>query len=87
MVGVAAAVRRENGAIAEARVALTNMGPTPVRATAVEAGTCRRAGDTASERRRCAPPRQRATGDLAAPADVSALGASTGGRTAWPVRT
>ena len=36
-VGVAAAVRRENGSIAEARVALTNMGPTPVRASAVEA--------------------------------------------------
>lgn len=37
IVGVAAAVRRENGSIAEARVALTNMGPTPVRATAAEA--------------------------------------------------
>jgi len=36
MVGVAALVRRENGPIAEARIALTNMGPTPVRATAVE---------------------------------------------------
>jgi carbon-monoxide dehydrogenase medium subunit len=36
IVGVAAAVRRDNGGIAEARVALTNMGPTPVRATAVE---------------------------------------------------
>jgi aerobic carbon-monoxide dehydrogenase medium subunit len=36
MVGVAAAVRRSNGSIAEARVALTNMGPTPVRARAVE---------------------------------------------------
>lgn len=35
-VGVAAAVRRVNGSIAEARVALTNMGPTPVRASAVE---------------------------------------------------
>lgn len=35
-VGVAAAVRRVNGSIAEARVALTNMAPTPVRATAVE---------------------------------------------------
>jgi len=35
-VGVAAAVRRENGTIAEARVALTNVGPTPVRAVAVE---------------------------------------------------
>jgi carbon-monoxide dehydrogenase medium subunit len=35
-VGVAAAVRRVNGSIAEARVALTNMGHTPVRASAVE---------------------------------------------------
>ena len=30
-------VRRENGAIAEARVGLTNMGSTPLRASAVEA--------------------------------------------------
>jgi carbon-monoxide dehydrogenase medium subunit len=36
IVGVAAAVRRDNGAIAEARVGLTNMGSTPVRARAVE---------------------------------------------------
>jgi len=36
IVGVAAAVRRSNGSIAEARVGLTNMGPTPVRAVAVE---------------------------------------------------
>jgi carbon-monoxide dehydrogenase medium subunit len=36
VVGVAAAVKRSNGSIAEARVALTNMGPTPVRAVAVE---------------------------------------------------
>jgi len=36
IVGVAAAVRRDNGSIAEARVGLTNMGSTPVRATAVE---------------------------------------------------
>jgi carbon-monoxide dehydrogenase medium subunit len=36
IVGVAAAVRRDNGGIAEARVALTNMGPTPLRAGAVE---------------------------------------------------
>jgi len=36
LVGVAASVRRENGAIAEAHVALTNMGSTPVRAAAVE---------------------------------------------------
>ncbi len=37
LVGVAAAVRRENGAIAEARIAFTNMGPSPVRASSVEA--------------------------------------------------
>lgn len=36
IVGVAAAVRRDNGAIAEARVGLTNMGAIPVRAHAVE---------------------------------------------------
>jgi aerobic carbon-monoxide dehydrogenase medium subunit len=35
-VAVAAAVRRSNGGIAEARIALTNMGPTPVRAHAAE---------------------------------------------------
>jgi carbon-monoxide dehydrogenase medium subunit len=36
IVGVAAAVRRSNGSIAEARVGLTNMGSTPLRASAVE---------------------------------------------------
>ena len=36
IVGVAAAVRRTNGSIAEARVGLTNMGATPVRASATE---------------------------------------------------
>jgi aerobic carbon-monoxide dehydrogenase medium subunit len=36
IVAVAALVRRENGSIAEARIGLTNMGPTPLRAGAVE---------------------------------------------------
>jgi carbon-monoxide dehydrogenase medium subunit len=36
IVAVAAAVRVEGGTIAEARVGLTNMGPGPIRATAVE---------------------------------------------------
>jgi carbon-monoxide dehydrogenase medium subunit len=36
IVAVAAVVRRENGHIAEARIGLTNMGPTPLRATAAE---------------------------------------------------
>jgi carbon-monoxide dehydrogenase medium subunit len=37
IVGVAAAVKRSNGSIAEARIGLTNMGATPIRARAVEA--------------------------------------------------
>ena len=37
IVGVAAAVRRSNGSIAEARIGLTNMGATPLRASSVEA--------------------------------------------------
>jgi aerobic carbon-monoxide dehydrogenase medium subunit len=37
IVGVAAAVRVENGTIAEARIGLTNMGTVPIRARAVEA--------------------------------------------------
>ena len=36
IVAVAAAVRRDNGTIAEARIALSNMGATPVRASGVE---------------------------------------------------
>ncbi|MEO9237875.1 MAG: xanthine dehydrogenase family protein subunit M [Jatrophihabitantaceae bacterium] len=36
IVAVAAAVRRSNGTITEARLGLTNMGPTPLRATATE---------------------------------------------------
>jgi carbon-monoxide dehydrogenase medium subunit len=35
-VGVAALVRRSNGSVAEARIGLTNMGPTPLRAEAAE---------------------------------------------------
>jgi carbon-monoxide dehydrogenase medium subunit len=36
IVGVAAVVKRSNGSIAEARIGLTNMGNTPLRATATE---------------------------------------------------
>ena len=43
IVGVAAAVRTEGGSIAEARVGLTNMGSTPLRARAVEAALVGRA--------------------------------------------
>jgi carbon-monoxide dehydrogenase medium subunit len=45
LVGVAALVRRDNGGIGEARVALTNMGPTPVRARAVESALAGAGGD------------------------------------------
>jgi carbon-monoxide dehydrogenase medium subunit len=37
IVGVAALARRSNGQVAEARIGLTNMGPTPLRAVAAEA--------------------------------------------------
>ena len=44
-VGVAALVRRQNGDIDDARVALTNMGPTPLRATATENAVLAGEGD------------------------------------------
>jgi carbon-monoxide dehydrogenase medium subunit len=37
IVGVAVAVRRENGSVADARIGLTNMAPTPIRASTTEA--------------------------------------------------
>lgn len=58
VVAVAALVRRDDGRIAEARVGLTNMGPTPLRAAAAEAALAgvdatrdavTRAADLASE--------------------------------------
>lgn len=45
-VGVAAAVKRQNGTISEARVALTNMGPSPIRASSVEAALAGAAATT-----------------------------------------
>lgn len=56
IVGVAALVRRADGPIAEARLGMTNMGTTPVRATAAEAALV---GTTATEN---------AVADAAAPA-------------------
>jgi carbon-monoxide dehydrogenase medium subunit len=46
-VGVAAVVRRSNGAVEDAAIALTNMGPTPVRAHAAE-GALRAVDDVAA---------------------------------------
>jgi carbon-monoxide dehydrogenase medium subunit len=47
IVGVAALVRTDNGRIAEARIGLTNMGPTALRATATESSLAG-AGDRAA---------------------------------------
>ncbi|WP_327434124.1 FAD binding domain-containing protein [Streptomyces sp. NBC_01236] len=57
VVGVAALVRRDNGQIAEARIGLTNMGSTPLRAGATEEalvgasaeGAVRRAAEVAAD--------------------------------------
>jgi carbon-monoxide dehydrogenase medium subunit len=71
IVAVAAVVRRENGHIAEARIGLTNMGTTPLRASAVEAAL---AGAEASPEAIAAAARSAAEGtsptsDLNAQAD------------------
>jgi carbon-monoxide dehydrogenase medium subunit len=67
IVGVAALVRRENGSIAEARIGLTNMAPTPLRATAVETAL---AGADASEQAVGAAAENAAAGTQA-PSDLS----------------
>ena len=49
IVAVAATVRAEGGTIAEARIGLTNMGSTPLRATAVEQALAGRSADGVAE--------------------------------------
>lgn len=92
MVGVAALVRRDNGGIAEARVALTNMGPTPVRAGAVEAALAGSGRDGIGAAAARAAEGTNPSGDLSASADYRrhlatvlterALTAALGGRQA-----
>lgn len=48
-VGVAAIVERQNGSIGSARIALTSMGATPIRATAVEQALSGASPDTVAE--------------------------------------
>jgi carbon-monoxide dehydrogenase medium subunit len=67
IVAVAAVVRRENGSIAEARVGLTNMGSTPLRAAAVEAALA--GADASSEAVGAAA--QHAAEGTSAPSDLS----------------
>lgn len=50
IVGVAAAVKRSNGSISEARIGLTNMGSTPMRARATEAALAGAGADAGSIR-------------------------------------
>ncbi|MDA8370971.1 MAG: xanthine dehydrogenase family protein subunit M [Nocardiopsaceae bacterium] len=71
IVGVAAAVRRVNGDITEARVGLTNMGTTPVRADSVESA-CRgipAQADAIHEAARSADAEADPPSDLSAQAD------------------
>lgn len=68
MVAIAAAIRVEDGTIAEARVGLTNMGTTPIRATGVEQALV---GQTATaDAVRAAA--ERVTEGTAAPSDADA---------------
>ncbi len=68
IVGAAVAVRRENGSIAEARIGLTNMGSTPVRASAVEAALAGAAADAGT----IAAAAEHAAEGTTAPSDLSA---------------
>ena len=67
IVGAAAAVRRDNGSIAEARIGLTNMGSTPVRGTAVEAALA----GVAAEAGAVAAAAEHAADGTDAPSDLS----------------
>jgi carbon-monoxide dehydrogenase medium subunit len=67
IVAVAALVRRENGSIAEARVGLTNMGATPLRASGVEEALA--GADATAEAVGAAA--ERATEGTSAPSDLS----------------
>jgi carbon-monoxide dehydrogenase medium subunit len=68
IVGVAAAVRRDDGSIAEARIGLTNMGRTPLRAEAVEQAL---AGTDASNDDALAQAADRAAEGTSPPSDLS----------------
>lgn len=68
IVGVAAAVRHDDGSIAEARIGLTNMGRTPLRAEAVEQAL---AGLDASSDAALAQAADRAADGTTPPSDLS----------------
>lgn len=68
IVAVAAAVRHSDGVIAEARIGLTNMGPTPLRASATEQALAGTPATVESVSRACAS----AAEGTSAPSDLSA---------------
>jgi carbon-monoxide dehydrogenase medium subunit len=67
VVGVAAAVKRSDGTITEARVGLANMGSTPLRATGVEQALA--GGDATADQVRTAS--ERAADGTSPPSDLS----------------
>ncbi|HEY6746994.1 MAG TPA: xanthine dehydrogenase family protein subunit M [Mycobacteriales bacterium] len=67
IVGVAALVRKEGDRVSEARVGLTNMGPTPLRATATEQAIG--SGSSVAEAARLAADDTEPSGDLSAQPD------------------
>ena len=69
IVGVAAAVRREDGTIAEARIGLTNMGYTPLRASAVESALAGASPDAVGAAAEHAAEGTNAPSDLSGQAD------------------
>ena len=68
MVAIAAAIRTEGGTIAEARVGLTNMGTTPIRATGVEQALVGQAATPEAVRAAA----ERVTEGTSAPSDADA---------------
>jgi carbon-monoxide dehydrogenase medium subunit len=68
IVGVAAAVRRDNGSIAEAHIGLTNMGVTPLRAEAAEQAL---SGVDASDDAALAQAADRASDGTTPPSDLA----------------
>ena len=68
IVGVAALARRADGHVAEARIGLTNMGATPLRASAAEQAVAGAAADRAALRQAA----ERAADGTSPPSDLNA---------------
>lgn len=69
VVGAAAVVERSNGSIGSARIGLTNMGSTPVRATAAEGALSGAGTDSVAEATRSADEGTSPSSDIAASAE------------------